>query len=508
MRDIVKALRLLDEVEGSKGGLYERLGEVLIGQEPARTTFVRLGLDQVSRRNVIAYQTRIVVRNAAVFHGLRMDCKAFETLLQVATDLRQAPAPATVDQAVTVALAVETRTWELFEHELFMILQEHFGPFVASLRKGCERHLALLGSLQRKAGATDSDTRPAAGPVPLTAWRAADASRRATEPIQEDTAVWLEPLPPLTAHELLASMNPELFMRFLDGLGESVYLLDAARRVAYQNPAAMCSSGEAPLATFEAACPEGSACPTDPVGHLTCQKPCAAKRTLRIEADQNGDFWRIGSGDRREPVSVYLHTLSSGPREVVGSLFVVATRLMAGGAEERIDKLEQLAYLDALTGLANRRYLEVTMLSRLNELQRYSRAFAVLFADVDSLKAVNDSFGHLEGDRVLRAVADTLAGNSRTSDLFGRWGGDEFLGILANVDDQQILATVGKLRGCLSSCKCLIAGKELTVSVSIGATLAVPEDTLETLIARADRLMFQAKTSSHRGGGLASPAWV
>ncbi len=83
----------------------------------------------------------------------------------------------------------------------------------------------------------------------------------------------------------------------------------------------------------------------------------------------------------------------------------------------------------------------------------------------------------------------------------GRWGGDEFLGVLGNVDEEQLAATAEKLRGLLVGCRCLIAGQELHVSVSIGVTLAKPEDSLETLIARADRLMFEAKSRTRRPVG-------
>jgi diguanylate cyclase (GGDEF)-like protein len=494
VRDIVKALRLLDEVERSKGDLYDWLGEVLKGQEPMSTTFVRLGLDQASRRNVIAYQTRIAVRNATVFRGIRVACPQFETLRQVVADLRQAPAPPTSEQAVTVALAVETRTWELFEHELFAILETHFAPFVASLRKGCERHLALLGSLQGKPAGDAPRPTVAPGPMPLAAWQAAEAERREAPSRLEITAVFSDPTPRITVKELLKTLNTDMLVAILDTLDDSIYLLDTGRRLVYQNAAAKRFAGDTAAVSGDVECASGPTCPTDEDGILTCHEACALKRAMRLEEDQNGQLWLLERGERRGPVAVHLHPLRGRAGEVVGALHVVAHRRMAGTAGDRINELEQLAYLDALTGLANRRYLEVTMLSRLNELQRHRRSFGVLFADVDSLKVVNDSFGHLEGDRVLRAVADTLAGNIRSSDLIGRWGGDEFLGVLGNVDEEQILQTAEKLGGLLACCRCLIAGQELRVSVSIGATVACPEDTLETLIARADRLMFQAKS--------------
>jgi diguanylate cyclase (GGDEF)-like protein len=163
-----------------------------------------------------------------------------------------------------------------------------------------------------------------------------------------------------------------------------------------------------------------------------------------------------------------------------------------------------------LTGLANRRYLEVTVISRLNELQRYGRGFGVVFIDVDGLKKINDGHGHMAGDEVLRAVADTLTTNLRSSDLVGRWGGYEFLGVIANVDLEQLLVAADKVREMLAETSCHCSGQELRTSVSIGATVACPEDTLETLIARSDRLMFVSKSSGRNrvSGDLTPPYGV
>jgi diguanylate cyclase (GGDEF)-like protein len=493
VRDIVKALRLLDEVEGSKGSLYDRFGEAFPGHEPASTTFIRLGLDQASRRNVIAYQTRIVVRNSAVFRGLQVNCADFETLRQILADLRQAPVPS-CEQAATVALAVETRTWELFEHELFGVLQAHFAPFVDSLRKGCERHLALLGSLQREVARGTPLPGPAAGPVPLGTWQAAEAASHTTRPARETTAIWSAPPKRGTAEELLGSVDPARLLKILGTLDEGVFLLDESRRIVYQNGPGR-SGCEGSLSSLQnEACAPGGVCPSDEEGLLSCREACELKRAMRLEVDRSGLFWRLLPNQTRAPAVVHVHPLRGKKGETVGALHVLASRAVPAATGDRIDELERLAYLDGLTGLANRRYLEVTMLSRLNELQRYQREFGVLFADVDCLKAVNDSYGHLEGDRVLRAVAETLAGNVRSSDLFGRWGGDEFLGILSSMDAAQLMATAEKLRALLAASTYKVGGEDLRISVSIGATVASPEDSLETLIARADRLMFHSKS--------------
>ena len=113
---------------------------------------------------------------------------------------------------------------------------------------------------------------------------------------------------------------------------------------------------------------------------------------------------------------------------------------------ERIAQFEKMAYLDTLTGVANRRFTEMTLHSRLDERQRYGWSFGVLFIDVDHFKNVNDQYGHEVGDQVLAMVAKTLSNSVRSFDFVGRWGGEEFLAILANVDAAELHAFANRIR--------------------------------------------------------------
>jgi diguanylate cyclase (GGDEF)-like protein len=156
-------------------------------------------------------------------------------------------------------------------------------------------------------------------------------------------------------------------------------------------------------------------------------------------------------------------------------------------------ELEQFALLDPLTQLGNRRFIEMNLQTRLDELCRYGFPFGVLFVDIDRFKLVNDTYGHDCGDAVLRMVANTLAGSSRLSDCFGRWGGEEFIGIICNVDQDGLLAAAERLRLLVKSACLDYAGQTVGVTVSIGAALARPGDAMEDLVRRVDQLMYQGK---------------
>jgi diguanylate cyclase (GGDEF)-like protein len=105
-----------------------------------------------------------------------------------------------------------------------------------------------------------------------------------------------------------------------------------------------------------------------------------------------------------------------------------------------------MALLDPLTKLGNRRYGQMNLSGKLREFKRYGWPFGVLFIDIDKFKAVNDTYGHDAGDRVLRLVAATIRNGLRSSDVVVRWGGEEFVAIVASVDEEKLRHVGEKLR--------------------------------------------------------------
>jgi diguanylate cyclase (GGDEF)-like protein len=149
--------------------------------------------------------------------------------------------------------------------------------------------------------------------------------------------------------------------------------------------------------------------------------------------------------------------------------------------------------IDSLTGIGNRRYLQRHLESRREEYRRYGVSFGVLFIDIDRFKKINDSFGHPVGDRILRMVAQTVAANLRPFDEAGRWGGEEFVVLVANVDGHALSIVAERIRMLIEASGIEAAGKRLRVTVSVGAVLAEAGENAESVIERADQVMYQSK---------------
>lgn len=155
-----------------------------------------------------------------------------------------------------------------------------------------------------------------------------------------------------------------------------------------------------------------------------------------------------------------------------------------------------LALQDELTGLSNRRFIAETLTQHLAQAQRSQRALTLLMIDIDFFKRINDTFGHLSGDRALRGLADCIRGRLRAQDMAGRWGGEEFLVVLPDTDAQGAATLAEQLRQTVEQSRFeSLDGRPMAFTISIGLhTLRTSgAEAVDDMIAAADQAMYQAK---------------
>jgi diguanylate cyclase (GGDEF)-like protein len=156
--------------------------------------------------------------------------------------------------------------------------------------------------------------------------------------------------------------------------------------------------------------------------------------------------------------------------------------------------VERQALVDGLTGLANRRQCEETLASELARLERFGGPLAVVVADLDWFKDVNDRYGHPSGDAVLREFAQLLRETIRDIDLAGRWGGEEFLLVLPGTDLAGGARVAERIRVALAGRIVLSAdGSPLPVTASFGVAATPSASTAAELFSAADAALYEAK---------------
>jgi diguanylate cyclase len=194
---------------------------------------------------------------------------------------------------------------------------------------------------------------------------------------------------------------------------------------------------------------------------------------------------------------VHPRELAGLPAEVVVSMaerLACEAELPAQVAELRstAQRWEVLARTDALTGLANRRAAEERLEQETDRVARYIRPLALLLADVDGLKQVNDMHGHQAGDQVLRELAARLSKVVRASDLLARWGGDEFVVICPETDAAAAEQVAGKL---VREARAPIDAGDVVVTcgLSVGWATAIAEADARRLVRAADKALYRSK---------------
>lgn len=171
----------------------------------------------------------------------------------------------------------------------------------------------------------------------------------------------------------------------------------------------------------------------------------------------------------------------------------------AGFKKERsrfLKELEKLAITDALTGLYNSRHFFSQIKTEIKRYNRYSRALSLLIIDIDFFKNYNDTWGHLEGDKVLMNIGKTINSCMRSMDTAYRYGGEEFAVLLPETRLQKACVVGARIKDNISS---QIfepePGKRKTVTVSIGATELVEGEDFRSFISRTDKALYKSKDS-------------
>jgi len=220
---------------------------------------------------------------------------------------------------------------------------------------------------------------------------------------------------------------------------------------------------------------------------------CPLFQTIQDHIPRENEVFLKHKLGHRIPVMVRTTLLTDVHGKIIGAAEFFTDISSQATMQERLRELELLALLDPLTQLPNRNHIEPELEARFQEMQRLDLHFGLLFLDIDHFKKINDTYGHPAGDQMLQVVARTLKAAVRPYDMVGRWGGEEFVGIIRNVDLPHLEEIGNRLRELIGNSSLPHHNTVLQVTVSIGATLALARDTIESLVRRADALMYISK---------------
>ena len=279
----------------------------------------------------------------------------------------------------------------------------------------------------------------------------------------------------------------------LDNMADGLYFTDLNRVITYWNHGAERISGFEAHEVVGRSCAESILTHVDMDGNYLCDSMCPLYATILDGEPREAEVYLHHKDGHRVPVGVRVTQLRDDAGEVIGGIELFTDMSSQEAHRMRVKELERMALLDQLTQLANRAYLEEELTKRLVDFEEKQVPFGLLFMDIDFFKKFNDTYGHDVGDEVLKFVANTLTANARPFDVYGRWGGEEFLGVIRNIEAEDLEQIGNRMRTNIGASYLPSGDDRLSVTISVGATVITPGDSVDDLVKRADTLLYQSK---------------
>lgn len=277
--------------------------------------------------------------------------------------------------------------------------------------------------------------------------------------------------------------SKKLYLNIINQLQDGIYYVDINRKILFWSKAAETITGYTQEEMIGRSCPQCGLQHIDSEGRSLCALGCPLADTMEDHKERKEQVFIRHKDGYRVPVTIQVFPVVEDG-EMQGAFEVISAQTV------QPDFFEE-AMQDELTKLPNRRNIMNFLELKMKEYVHFQKKFAVLFADIDDFSQVNNKYGHEVGDIVLRMVSKTLKNNTRLQDLIGRWGGEEFLGVydVNSIEECQIMAE--RFRKLVENTE----AHSVHVTISIGMTIVQQGDTVDSIVERADRYMYESKRS-------------
>jgi len=288
--------------------------------------------------------------------------------------------------------------------------------------------------------------------------------------------------------------DKDFYKDIIDNLHDGIYFVDRDRVITYWNKGAERITGYPATRTI------GRACRDNLLNHVTangvqlCMSNCPLAAVMEDGNPREAEVFLHHADGYRVPVVVRATAMRDSTGKIVGAIESFSNNAPVVDARRRLSEMSQIVRTDLLTNIGNRKHIEGRLHAAIAEFENTQTPAGLLFIDIDHFKRVNDTYGHDVGDKVLCMVAKTFRHMLRATDTIGRWGGEEFVAILYETfDEKTLFKTAEKVRKLIEASHLDINDQSLSVTISIGATRFYSNDTPESVIQRADGLMYRSK---------------
>lgn len=290
----------------------------------------------------------------------------------------------------------------------------------------------------------------------------------------------------------------DIYKAILDQTYDGVYFVDAEKRITYWNKGAESISGYQSKEVINFHCSDDLLCHIDTEGRGMCGPLCPLSRAVNggQSTGQTRVYLKHKDG-RRVPVDVVSSPISGPAGERLGAVQIFRDASIYEEEAKASELLSKLAAIDPLTELLNRRKIEMELDLELKKSKRLGLPLSLIFCDLDYFKQVNDQYGHQIGDEVLKGVSRQLQAGIREYDRAARYGGEEFLVMLPQTKAEIAAEIAERLRLSIERWRLIHQEKlwPFKITISLGVAELNRDETLDSLIDRADKALYRAKQS-------------
>jgi len=272
----------------------------------------------------------------------------------------------------------------------------------------------------------------------------------------------------------------------LDYLDEGLYFTDLNKNIHYCNSGAETITGyRFDEIAMQKCCNIISH--TDLNGEQLCEKQCLITKIIEEKKMQEVFAFISHKDGHLVPVTIRTFPVYDKANHITGFIELITDNTRQKLGQAKMNALTQAAYIDSLSELFSKQYLENRLQTMLTKMADTGKAFAILYINIIGFRAINDMYGVSRGDKILKMVAKTLSTAISSSDIIGRWHGASFIAISNTTNKSLLLLLADKLKGLIAESDFTINGETMSVNITITYTIAQMYDTFDYLIERATK---------------------
>ena len=281
-----------------------------------------------------------------------------------------------------------------------------------------------------------------------------------------------------------------MYKGLLEELHCGVYFVSKDRKITFWNKTAEKITGFFAEEVIDKQCSENILTHIDKEGRKLCLSMCPLAASMNDKKPREAEVFLHHKDGHRVPVLVRVCPMFDPSGNVIGGYEIFSDLSSNQSSKLRILELEQFDALDELTKLSNKKHIEEELNIRFAEFKNTGIQFGVLFIKIDDYNDIIESYGSEVGDKSLKMVANSLLNNCRPFDVYGRWSTDEFVGIIRNVNSDQLSSVGEKNRMIIENSYLILSNTDkVSLTVSLGGTVVKADDNSNRLTARAEEVL-------------------